>query len=107
MKTKPKGFLNTRKTKYAGQHILLEFWGAQGIDSVPIIGKALRQAVKAAGATLLKIDLHKFSPHDYAAIDIFTCGQKVNSKKAIIALKKFLKPKKVEVREVKRGKIGK
>lgn len=128
MKTKPKGFLNTQKTQYAGQHILLEFWGGQGIDSVPIIRKALSQAVKAAGAMLLKIELHKFSPqgvsgialiaeshisihswpeYDYAAIDIFTCGQKVNSKKAITALKKVLKPKRVEIKEIKRGKIGK
>jgi S-adenosylmethionine decarboxylase len=142
MKQKPKGFLNTQKIKsctfseyqnpgktqgkYAGRHILLEFWGAQGINSITKVKKALTQAVKASGATLLKIELHKFSPqgisgvaiiaeshlsfhswpeYKYAAIDIFTCGEKVKPQKAISVLKKFFKPSKVEIKEIKRGKI--
>ncbi|MFH1461259.1 MAG: adenosylmethionine decarboxylase [Patescibacteria group bacterium] len=124
MKTKSKGFLNAQKVKYAGRHILLEFWEARNIDSIAVVRKALVQSVKAAGATLLKIELHNFSPqgisgmaiiaeshisihtwpeHRYAAIDIFTCGQKVKPKKAIAVLKKFFKPKRVELKEIKRG----
>jgi len=126
MNSKAKGFLNTQKIKYAGNHILLEFWGAKDIDSISIIKKALTRAVKDCGATLLKIELHKFSPqgvsgvaliaeshislhtwpeYDYMAIDIFTCGQTVNPYKAVDTLKKIFKPRKVEIKEIKRGKL--
>jgi len=127
MKNKTKGFLYTQKTKYAGRHILLEFWGAHQIDSLVVVKKALAGAVKAAGATLLKIDLHRFSPHGisgvaiiaeshisihtwpeygYAAIDIFTCGERVEPEKAVIVLKNTFRPERVEIREIKRGKIN-
>ncbi len=124
MKKKAKGFLNTPKIKSVGQHILLEFWGAKGLNSIKIIRRALTQAVETSGATLLKIELHKFSPqgvsgvvliaeshisihtwpqYQYAAIDVFTCGSKVDPYKAISSLKKNLKPKKVQILEIKRG----
>ena len=124
MKIKSKGFFKVRKIKYAGRHILLEFWEAENIDSIVIIKKALIEAIKASKATLLKIELHNFSPQGisgmaiiaeshisihtwperrYAAIDIFTCGQKVKPEKAVAVLKKFFKPKRVELKEIKRG----
>jgi S-adenosylmethionine decarboxylase len=117
---------DTPQIKYAGNQILLEFWGAQEINSMSTVRKALTQAVKAAGATLLKIELHKFSPqgisgvaiiaeshisihtwpeYQYAAIDIFTCGQAVKPYQALAVLKKAFKPQKVEIIEVKRGII--
>lgn len=113
------------KIKYAGTHLLLEFWGAKNINSVKIIKKALTEAVQACQATLLKIELHKFSPqgvsgvamiaeshisihtwpeYQYVAIDIFMCGDK-DPYKAIGPLKKNFQPKKVEVIEMKRGVI--
>lgn len=109
--------------KYAGTHLLLEFWGAKNIDSVRIIKKALTEAVRACQATLLKVELHKFSPqgvsgvamiaeshisihswpeYQYLAIDIFMCGDK-DPYKAIDVLKKIFQPKKVDVIEMKRG----
>ena len=110
--------------KYAGHHILLEFWEAKDINSIRAIKKALAQAVKACGATLLKIELHKFSPqgvsgvaiiaeshisihtwpeYQYTAIDIFTCGNEVDPYQAISSLKSSFKPKDVQLLEVKRG----
>jgi len=126
MKNKTKGFLNVQKNKpkYAGVHLLLEFWGAENIDSLAKIKEALTQAVKAAEATLLKVDLHKFSPqgisgvaiiaeshisihtwpeYQYAAIDIFTCGEKARPYQAVDILKKWFNPVKVEITEIKRG----
>jgi len=124
MKKKAKGFLNTLKIESVGKHILLEFWGAKGLNSIKIIKKALTQAVDTSGATLLKIELHKFSPqgisgialiaeshisihtcpqYQYAAIDIFTCGDKVDPYQAISSLKSTLKPKDIQLLEVKRG----
>lgn len=123
MATKTKGLLNPKKIEYAGKHLLLEFWGAQDIDSIEFIEKALADAVNACQATLLRIDLHKFEPqgvsgvaviaeshisihtwpeYNYAALDIFVCNGK-DPYLALASLKKSFKPQKVVVAEVKRG----
>ncbi len=110
--------------KYAGIHLIVELWKAQNLSSLPKIREILKKAVQACGATLLKIDLHKFTPYGgisgvaiiqeshisihswpeykYAAIDIFVCGD-VDPYKAIPVLKKEFKPKELQVMEVKRG----
>ncbi|OPX30961.1 MAG: adenosylmethionine decarboxylase [Candidatus Omnitrophica bacterium 4484_171] len=110
--------------KYAGIHLIVELWKASSLSSLPKIKKALQESVKACGATLLKIDLHKFNPqggisgvaiiaeshisihswpeYKYAAIDIFVCGD-VDPYKAIPVLKKQFKPAKVQIMEIKRG----
>lgn len=110
--------------KYAGIHLIIEIWQSQNLTSLTKIRKALVEAVKACGATLLNIDLHKFSPnggisgmaiikeshisihswpeYKYAAIDIFVCGT-VDPYKAIPVLKKYFKPKKIQIAEMKRG----
>lgn len=111
--------------KSAGIHILLDFWGARNINSVKYVRKALLDAVKASKFTLLKVDLHKFSPqgvsgvaiiaeshvsihtwpeYEFVALDIFVCGGK-NPKPAINSLKKSFKPKKVIVKEIERGEF--
>src|SRR3989344_5516354 len=81
---------------FAGTHLLIDFWGASRLDDLDHIKEALREAVLAAGATLLHIHLHHFSPNGgvsgvavlaeshisvhtwpergYAAFDIFMCG---------------------------------
>jgi S-adenosylmethionine decarboxylase len=111
--------------KSAGIHILLDFWGAKNINSVKFVRKALLDAVKASKFTLLKIDLHKFSPqgvsgvaiiaeshvsihtwpeYEFVALDIFVCGGK-NPKPALNSLKKSFKPKKVIMKEIERGEF--
>lgn len=126
-KTKGSGFQKKqaeRKIKYAGGiHLILEFWGAKNLDSIQKIKKALTEAVKAARATLLKIDLHKFSPQGvsgvaviaeshisihtwpekkYAALDIFMCGRS-DPYKSVDVLKKYFQPRRVKIIEIKRG----
>jgi len=110
--------------KYAGIHLIVELWKASNLSSLPKIKKALQESVKACGATLLKIDLHKFNPqggisgvaiiaeshisihswpeYKYAAIDIFVCGD-VDPYRAVPVLKKQFKPAKVQIMEIKRG----
>jgi S-adenosylmethionine decarboxylase len=111
--------------KSAGVHILLDFWGAKNINSVKFVRKALFDAVKASKFTLLKVDLHKFSPqgvsgvaiiaeshisihtwpeYEFAAIDIFSCGDK-DPKPAVKSLKKSFTPKKVLTKEIQRGEF--
>ena len=81
---------------FAGTHLIIDLWGAKHLDELPRMEKALRDAVEAAGATLLHIHLHHFTPNggisgvavlaeshisvhtwperDFASIDIFMCG---------------------------------
>ena len=110
--------------KYAGLHLLIEVWQARYLTDPSQIRKAFIQAIDACGATLLGMDLHVFSPnggvsgvavlqeshlsihtwpeYEYAAIDIFVCGT-INPHLILPVLEDAFRPKKMEVREFKRG----
>lgn len=109
---------------YAGIHLIIELWDAKNLSSLPKIRKSLKDSVKAIGATLLNIHLHKFSPsggvsgvaliseshisihtwpeYNYAALDVFVCGQ-VDPYKAITVLKKQYETSNIQISEIKRG----
>ncbi|XRO75595.1 adenosylmethionine decarboxylase [Methanocaldococcus sp. 28A] len=112
--------------EYLGKHLILELWGCdpKALDDVEGIEKMLVDSVKACGATLICVKTHKFSPQGatgvavlaeshisihtwpelgYAAMDIFTCGAHVEPAKAIPIIKEFLKPKHIEILDLKRG----
>lgn len=110
--------------KYAGIHLLAEFWGAKTIENSKKIENILISAARESGNTPLKVSIHKFSPRgitgvillaeshialhswpemDYLAIDIFTCGNKAMPQKALNYLKEKFQPKKVEIKKIKRG----
>ncbi len=114
------------KLKYAGIHLLAEFWGGKIIEDSKKIEKILIGAAKKAKNTPLKVAIHKFNPHgitgvillaeshialhswpeiNYLAIDIFTCGEKAYPHKALDYLKEKFQPKKVEIKEIRRGLI--
>jgi len=116
----------TKKQKYAGIHLIAEFWGGKIIENSKKIEKILIEATKKAGNTPLKVVIHKFNPQgitgvvllaeshialhgwpefNYLAIDIFTCGEKAMPYKALDYFKKIFQPKRVEIRKIKRGKI--
>ena len=81
---------------FAGIHLIVDLWHATNLDDLPIVKAALRDAAACAGATLLNIDLHHFTPNggisgmavlaeshisihtwpeiSYAAVDVFMCG---------------------------------
>jgi S-adenosylmethionine decarboxylase len=108
-----------------GRHWLAEFYDARGLADARLVRSALRQAVAAAGLTLLDIKLHRFgrgrgitgvallaeshiSIHTwpeagYAALDLFMCGRASDPSKALAALKKALGPQTVQVRRFRRG----
>lgn len=89
-------FIERDGIRFAGVHLLLDFYGAVGLDNLELMEHALRTAVDESGATLLNIHLHHFTPNDgisgvavlaeshisvhtwpeanYAAFDIFMCG---------------------------------
>jgi len=110
--------------KFAGVHLLVELWTSESLTDPNRIRDIIIKAIKACGATMLGIDLHVFSPnggvsgvavlqeshlsihtwpeYDYAAIDLFVCGT-INPRLAVPVLEEGFKPKRIEVREIKRG----
>ncbi|KPJ73573.1 hypothetical protein AMJ48_01110 [Parcubacteria bacterium DG_74_1] len=113
-----------RKQKYAGIHLIAEFWHGENIESPKELKRILIEAAKRAKNIPLKISIYKFSPHgitgvillaeshialhswpeiNYLAIDIFTCGCQAIPHRALEYFKKEFKPKKVEIKEIKRG----
>ncbi|MBI4709066.1 MAG: adenosylmethionine decarboxylase [Candidatus Portnoybacteria bacterium] len=110
--------------KHLGKHLVFDLWDCVNLNSAKVIEEAMLEAVKACKATLLEIKTHTFSPqgvsgfvllseshisihtwpeHKYAAIDIFTCGERVVPYNALPVFRKFFKPKHVEIVDVKRG----
>lgn len=82
---------------YAGEHMLIDLYGADNLDCTEKMEQVFKEAVKAANATMLHLHMHNFgtgagvsgvavlseshiSVHtwperNYAAFDIFMCGQ--------------------------------
>jgi S-adenosylmethionine decarboxylase len=125
MSKKTKGKFVSKK--YLGIHLIAEFWSGRIIEDSKKIENILVEAAKKAKNIPLKIIVHKFQPQGstgvvllreshiaihswpekkYLAIDIFTCGQKSAPKKALQYLKKKFQPKKIEIREIKRGNFN-
>ena len=117
-------FTTRNGVTFAGSHLIIDLWEARGLDDEDRIRQALIDAVKAAGATLLHIHLHRFTPYGgvsgvavlaeshisvhtwpekgYAAFDIFMCGS-AEPRKALAVLTKAFGPKRVVLGEHKRG----
>jgi S-adenosylmethionine decarboxylase len=113
-----------------GSHLIIEAYNCDSeiLDSVPEISRIIYEAVQVSGATPLRSCFHQFSPQGvsgviiiaeshftvhtwpenaYAAIDIFTCGNKINQDAAMHYIKKELKAQSIEFKEIKRGDISK
>ena len=120
-------FVERNGVKYAGTHLLVELWGAKNLDDVAVSEHALREAAMAAGATILHVHLHRFSPNGglsgvvvlaeshisihtwpergYAALDLFMCGA-ADPYKAVPVLREAFAPGNVQMSEQKRGVIA-
>jgi len=112
--------------RHLGKHLVFDLWDCVNLNSVEIVEQALSEAVKVCGATLLYLKTHSFSPygvsgfamlseshisihtwpeHKYAAIDIFTCGERVVPYNSLPVFRKFFKPKHMEIVDLKRGSM--
>ena len=110
--------------KYAGTHLLVDFWYGKNIEDEKELKEVLIKAAEKASSTVLKVNTYKFKPQGitgvvllseshiaihtwpeikYIAIDIFTCGEKSMPKKALKYFEKKFLPKKITVKEIKRG----
>ena len=121
-------FITRDGTQFAGTHLLLDLWGAKHLDQLDRMEKAMRDCVEVCGATLLHIHLHHFTPsggisgvavlaeshisvhtwpeRDYAAFDVFMCGD-AQPENAVAVLKRAFFPQRIEVTEELRGKVEK
>ena len=119
-------FISKNGVTFAGSHLIIDLWEAEGLDDKDRIEQAMIDAVEAAGATLLHIHLHTFTPsggisgvavlaeshisvhtwpeRGYAAFDVFMCGD-ADTRKALAVLKQAFAPKRVVLGEHKRGVI--
>lgn len=123
---KPKDFfMQEQGFAFAGRHLLLDCWNASNLDNLELIEQALRDAVDATGATLLHIHLHHFTPNggvsgvavlaeshisihtwperDYAALDVFMCGD-TTPESALPVFKSAFNTDTIEVSEHLRGR---
>ena len=120
-------FIHRNGLRYAGVHLIVDLWGASRLDDPAHIDAVLREGALASGATILHGHFHHFSPNggvsgvlvlaeshvsihswperDYAALDIFVCGE-CDPYKALPALKRGFLPERVQLSEHKRGLIG-
>ncbi|MDP1798859.1 MAG: adenosylmethionine decarboxylase [Planctomycetaceae bacterium] len=111
--------------EHLGQHVIIELWGCnEGINDADLVRTAMLEAVQAANATLLDLNVHTFSPHGvtgvavlseshlsvhtwpeygYMAADIFTCGDTTKPSAAADVLRRYFEPQEFDVQQLKRG----
>ena len=109
---------------YAGNHLLIDLYGASRIDNLKWVEKAMKAAVTDSKATLLHIHLHHFTPNNgisgvavlaeshisihtwpelqFASFDVFMCGD-AEPEKALDVFEKYFKPESIDVKSYRRG----
>lgn len=119
-------FICRNGKEYAGTHLIIDLWGASRLDDLTVMENAMRKAVEVAGATLLHIHLHHFTPNggisgvavlaeshisvhtwperNYAAFDIFMCGD-AEPEKAVPVLEAAFCPSEVKLDTILRGEV--
>lgn len=119
-------FVQRNGVEFAGTHLIIDLWGAQHLDNLQLMERALRECIDAARATLLHIHLHHFTPNGgisgvavlaeshisvhtwpergYAAFDVFMCGD-AQPERAIAVLKEAFTPERSAISEHLRGRV--
>jgi S-adenosylmethionine decarboxylase len=117
-------FIQRNGVEYAGSHLIIDLWEARRLDELEHMEKVMREAVGAAGATLLHIHLHHFTPsggisgvavlaeshisvhtwpeRNFAALDVFMCGD-ARPEMAIPVFKRAFSPGRMEIKDLMRG----
>ena len=113
-------FIERNGVRCAGTHLIVDLFGAKRLDDLKLIKETLKRCVEVAGATLLHIHLHHFTPNGgvsgvavlseshisihswpevgYAALDVFMCGC-AKPHETVDVLKAAFKPERVVVKE--------
>jgi S-adenosylmethionine decarboxylase len=110
--------------RFAGMHLLVDLWGAKNLSEPDHIDRALREAAVISGATILHSHFHHFTPNggvsgvlvlaeshisihtwperNFAAIDIFMCGE-CNPHLGIPVIEAAFTPARIDLDEQRRG----
>ena len=113
------------KPEAVGQHILLDLYDCQSdLSDTTLMESTLVQAAEASNATIVSHHFHTFSPHgvsgvviiqeshftihtwpehNFASIDIYTCGDEMNFEAGISHLQEELKASKLVKKHFERG----
>lgn len=109
-----------------GNHLIAELYecNTKIINNPQQVERIMQKAVEISGATMVQSVIHKFNPHGvsgvcvieeshysihtwpeyaYCAVDIFTCGTKIDYHSALNYLKKSFQAQNISVSEIKRG----
>lgn len=112
--------------KTIGNHIIADFWGIDfdKLNDVEFLKKHMALAAEASGANIINIETKAFNPigatvlillseshlsihtypeKGYAALDGYTCGEKVVPEKAIDYLKDIFEPAETYMKKIVRG----
>ena len=112
--------------KYLGRHVLAEFFECDPnvLNNPTLVEKYMLDAALECGATVVQKCFHLFNPHGvsgvviiseshlaihtwpelgYAAVDLFTCGEKCDPKVAYEFLKKCFNSKDASYSQLNRG----
>src|SRR5260370_38753301 len=111
-------FIERDGHRYAGTHLIIDLFGAKRLDDLKHIKETLKRCVEVAGATLLHIHLHHFTPNGgvsgvavlaeshisihtwpecgYAALDVFMCGD-ASPEKSVPVLEKAFSAQRIDV----------
>jgi len=111
VKSKSNGLMERNGKEFAGLHVIVDIYGAENLDDPDYVETILRKCIDRCQATLLNMTLHTFPPtngvtgvaclseshisvhtwpeHEYAAFDIFMCGNSEPEIAADIIIKDF------------------
>ncbi|MEJ5348513.1 MAG: adenosylmethionine decarboxylase [Desulfosoma sp.] len=115
--------------KSLGKHLIVELYDCDFdlINDVSQVEKILVEAVAISKATIVQPVFHQFSPHGvsgvvviaeshftihtwpeygYCALDIFTCGELIDSDASLAYLQEAFKAGSFSVMEIKRGVLN-
>ena len=127
LEVKSDHFAEENGSLYAGNHYLVDMWGCSFLENDQKIKKLLISAAEIAGATILHthahhfgegqgvsgvvllaeshISIHTWPERNFAACDIFMCGN-TNPDLSLGLLKKEFQPSKIDVKKMKRGLVS-
>ena len=114
--------------KSLGKHLIVELYecNVERVNDVVQVERIVTEAVKLSKATIVQPVFHQFSPHGvsgvvviaeshfsihtwpeygYCALDIFTCGDQIDSDASLEFLKREFQAKNMSVMEIKRGTL--
>ena len=112
--------------KALGRQLLVELYNCDNerINDIKAVEQAMLEATRRSGATIINSDFHEFSPYgisgviviaeshvtihtwpeyNYAAVDVFTCGDHIDPWTIQEALKEYFISENTSSMEVKRG----